>query len=405
MMRPTLIILFFVALIADIYIYRSVVCRYFRKLPARISYIVFAVLTYCLVLAALVVFSSSALRTHVGFIPVMWSVWVFMLITLPKLLFALGGLLDFLVKLVAKRRITVFRLMAVAFSIAVAVIMICGATVGRTRFRVEEVEVCSDRIPEAFDGYRIVQFSDVHLGTMTGAPKHIARLAEKIAGLAPDMVVHTGDLVNMSHVELTPENAAVLSKITAPEGVYSVWGNHDLGFYIRDTIAMPLGENFTQLSEKVRALGWRTLSDESVYIRRGGDSIVLTGVDYPTLRLNGFNNTLGGTDLDKAFGGVESWPYNIVLAHTPQLWHEITDRGFGDLTLSGHVHAMQTKIGLFGWVWSPARYIYEEWSGIYANHDEKNSILYINDGIGCVGYPMRVGARPEVTIFILKRCE
>ncbi len=220
------------------------------------------------------------------------------------------------------------------------------------------------------------------------------------------MVVNTGDLVNVSHLDLTPGISRVLSRITAPDGVWSVWGNHDLGFYMDDDATLTLADNLSLLGDKVSAMGWTTLDDRSVTIQRGGDSILLSGVNFPVDGMhNGKNSSLAGTDIGATFAGVKGDPFSIVLAHTPQMWHDITDTGFGDLTLSGHTHAMQMKMRLFEREWSPAQYLYEEWSGSYLDLGTNNGMLYVNDGIGCVGYPMRIGARPEVTIFILKRCE
>ncbi len=392
----------FAALFADIYIYRSVICSRFRRLPARIAYIVFALISDGLALSAFLLYSFSAFWASPGVVTVMWLIWIFFLVTFPKLFYTAGGFLDFLVKLAVRRRIVIFRALAVALSVALVVVMICGATTGRSKLRVEEVEICSPRVPVGFDGWRVAQISDVHLGTMCRPEKHIARLAGKIAELSPDMIVNTGDLVNISNLEITPSVEDALSRITAPGGVWSVWGNHDLGFYIRGADSLEIVDNHEGLTTKLSRIGWRTLSDESVWIRRGGDSIVLSGINYPTSRLNGHNNILGGADIPGAFAGIDGDPFSIVLAHTPLQWREITGTGHGDLTLSGHVHAMQFKVRLFGREWSPAMAMYREWSGEYA---EKNNILYVNDGIGCVGYPMRIGARPEITIFKFKRCE
>ena len=397
--------LFFVAILADIYIYRSVIRYCFRRLFARIAYIIFALLTDATAIVAFLLMSFAGDGSSAKMVAVMWLVWAFILTSVPKLLYGLGGFLDFSVKLVVRRRSIVFRIFFTVLSVAIAVTMVCGATVGRTKLRVEVVEICSERVPEAFDGYRLVQISDIHTGTTTGAEKRLTRLVEKIASLSPDMVVHTGDLVNISGTELTPEIMDILSLTDAPDGVFSVWGNHDLGFYLRDE-EESIEDNFVRLAGKVREMGWRVLADESVWIGRGGDSILLSGVNFPTDgHHNGLNSALAGADIGATFAGVDRDPFSIVLAHTPQMWSDITDRGFGDLTLSGHTHAMQMKFRLFGREWSPAEYMYSEWSGKYSKEGGKKNVLYVNDGIGCVGYPMRIGARPEVTLIVLKRCE
>ncbi len=404
-MRLFVTILFSIAIIADLCIYMALVRPRFRRLPARLLYLLFAIVTDGAALSALVLYGSAADRGSAGVIAVMWLVWLFFLTLVPKVLYLFGLIVDCLVCRAVRRRVTLFRWVGMVSAAAVMAVMVSGVTTGRTKLRVEEVEICSDRV--AFDGYRIVQFSDIHIGTMLCPERQIARLVESVNALKADMVVSTGDLVNLTHAELTPAIMEILSRLDAPGGVWSVWGNHDLGFYIKDGAALTPKENFAALSEKVRDMGWRTLSDRSTWIHRGGDSLLLTGIDYPTTRLNGHNNELGGADLDTAFGmAAETDPFNVVLAHTPMLWDGITARGGGDVTLSGHVHAMQTKLRLFGRVWSPAQYMYKEWSGKYLGEgSEKKTVLYINDGIGCVGYPMRIGASGEITIITLKRCE
>ncbi len=405
-MKWLVLMLFLAAIIADAYIYRSLICACFRRLSARISYIVFAVITDGAALSAFLLYGAAADRGSTGVMAVMWLPGGFFFFFVPKIFF-LSGILDGLARFALRRRVTLFRWLGAVVAVACMGTIVSGATTGRTKLRVENVEICSDRVPAAFDGYRIVQFSDTHIGTMLCPERQIARLVETVNAQKADMVVNTGDLVNITNDELTPDLMKLLSRIEAPDGIWSVWGNHDLGFYIKKGAALTPKENFAALSEKVRGMGWRTLSDRSTWIHRGGDSLLLTGIDYPTTRLNGHNNELGGADLDTAFGEVgETDPFNVVLAHTPMLWDDITGRGRGDVTLSGHVHAMQTKLRIFGRVWSPAQYMYKEWSGKYlAEANEKKSVLYINDGIGCVGYPMRIGARGEVTIITLKRCE
>jgi predicted MPP superfamily phosphohydrolase len=399
--------LFVAALIADIYIYRCLIATHTRRLLARVLYIVLAVITDGAAFAALMLYGAAAHRVSVGMVAVMWLVWLFLIAFVPKALYTVGGVLDFLAGRLARRRISPFRWLGIVLAVVVMGVMISGVTVGRTQLRVEQVEVCSERVPEAFDGYRIVQFSDLHVATMLHPERQLARLVETVNAQRGDMIAGTGDLVSITHEELTPAAARILARLEAPDGVWSAWGNHDLGFYIRDGSELTPEANLAALSEKVRAMGWRTLSDSSVVIRHGRDSLLLTGLAYPHDRmLNSHNESLAGVDPGAAYRGVEGDPFNVVLAHTPRLWGEITSAGRGDLTLSGHVHAMQTKLRSGSWLWSPAQRMYDQWSGKYTSgRGQKNSVLYVNDGIGCVGYPMRIGARGEITVITLKRCE
>ncbi len=406
-MKWIVLTLFLAALIADTYIYRSLIAVRARRRSSRLWYLLFAIVSDGAALAALSIYGVAGSAGSGVLKVVMWLVWFFFITFVPKALYTVGGAVDFCVGKVLRRRVWPFRGLGLVLSAVIMGIMVCGATVGRTRLRVEQIEVCSPRVPAAFDGYRVVQFSDVHIGTMMRPAAQLARLVSTIAGLDADLVVHTGDLVNITHGELTPELVGILGRLDAPDDVWSVWGNHDLGFYIRSGSELTPEENLAGLADKMREMRWQILSDCSTWIRRGGDSILLTGIDYPRdRRLNSHNESLAGADIGAAFDRVEGDPFNVVLAHTPRLWGRITERGRGDVVLSGHVHAMQTKLRLFGHEWSPAQRMYDEWSGKYASEGgQKNSVLYVNDGIGCVGYPMRIGARGEITVITLKRCE
>lgn len=319
----------------------------------------------------------------------MWIVWFWMTTALTRLVY-------YTFNFFGRRRT------GLILAACTAVLLVVGATAGRTRFRVSRVEVCSGKLPEAFDGARIVQISDLHLGTIVRPERELTRLADTINALRPDWVVFTGDLVNIRAEELDERAARLLGRIEAP--VYSVTGNHDIGAYIKDSLHHTMEENLHEVIARQRAMGWNLLDDETCYLHRGGDSISLTGLSFdPALRLLRHKRDLPATGLERAFAGTPTELYNITLVHVPQLRPKITAAGYGDLVLSGHVHAMQCKVRPWGRGWSPAALLYKEWSGRYEDSDGK--ILYINDGIGCVGYPMRLGARPEITLITLKRCE
>ena len=275
-----------------------------------------------------------------------------------------------------------------------------GTTRGRTSIRVNRVEICSDRIPEAFDGFRFVQITDMHVGTLVRPERELTRLADSVNAQRPEAVFFTGDLVNIRAGELDERTTALLRRIAGP--VWSVTGNHDAGVYIKDSIAHPAQASLAEVVARQREMGWRVLEDTTVYLRRSGDSISLTGLSFdPALRHLRHAPDLPPANLNAAYRGVPDSLYNITAVHIPQLWDQIAGEGYGDLTLSGHVHSMQLKIRLFGHAFSPAQLIYTRWSGRY---DEKGRTLYINDGTGYVAFPMRLGAWPEITLITLKRC-
>ena len=318
----------------------------------------------------------------------MWLFWAWIVTVLPRMLYYVFHFLKLpRAGLLAASLLTLY--------------LLWGTTFGRTRIHVNRIEICSERIPAAFDGFRIVQFSDAHVGALVSPQRELTRLTDTINALQPDAVFFTGDLVNIRSAELDDRTMALLQRIEAP--VWSVMGNHDMGTYIRDSVRYPAAVEARKVIERQQAMGWCVLEDTTVYLRRGTDSISLTGISFdPALRERRHDRHLPADKLPTIYAGVPDSLYNITLIHIPQLWEQITALGYGDLTLSGHVHSMQMKIRPWGRGWSPAVWLYERWSGRY---DNGRHTLYINDGTGYVAYPMRLGAWPEVTLFTLKRCE
>ena len=318
----------------------------------------------------------------------MWLFWGWIVTVLPRLAFYVFNFVH-------------LRRTGYVVAAGLTIFFLWGTTWGRTSIRVNEVEIVSDRIPKAFDGYRFVQITDTHVGTIVRPGRELTRLAECINALRPDAVFFTGDLVNIRAGELDERMLTLLRQIEGP--VWSVTGNHDIGTYIKDSVSFPAAAEAREVVARQRSIGWRVLEDTTVYLRRGADSISLTGISFdPALRDRRHDRDLPAPGIAKAFAEVPDSLYNITLVHLPQLWEQITAMGYGDLTLAGHVHSMQFKIRPWGRGWSPASWIYEHWSGRY---DAGRHTLYVNDGTGYVAYPMRLGAWPEVTLFTLKRCE
>ena len=359
-----------------------------RYVPRRKALIAWAAATDALPIVSSVV---SALSTDNGtglMYLYMWLFWGWIVTVLPRLAFYVFNFV---------------RLRRTGYVVAagLTIFFLWGTTWGRTSIRVNRVEIVSDRIPEAFDGYRFVQITDTHVGTLVRPDREVTRLAERINALRPDAVFFTGDLVNIRAEELDTRMLTLLRQIEGP--VWSVTGNHDVGTYIKDSVRFPAAAQAREVVARQRSIGWRVLEDTTVYLRRGADSISLTGISFdPSLRDRRHDRDLPAPGLQKAYVGVPDSLYNITLVHLPQLWEQIVATGYGDLTLAGHVHAMQFKIRPWGRGWSPAMWIYEYWSGRY---DTGRHTLYINDGTGYVAYPMRLGAWPEITLFTLKRCE
>lgn len=358
-----------------------------RKNPASRTLIAWIVVTDALPVISSVI-SALSRDNGTGLMYVyMWLFWGWIITVLPRLAFYVFNFIH-------------LRRTGYAVAGALVLFFLWGTTWGRTRIHVNRVEICSERIPEAFNGYRFVQITDTHVGTLVRPGRELTRLADSVNALRPDAVFFTGDLVNIRAEELDERVMALLRRIEGP--VWSVTGNHDVGTYIKDSVRFPAADEAREVVARQRSMGWNVLEDTTVYLRRGADSISLTGLSFdPALRERRHDRDLPGTAIPSAYNGIPDSLYNITLVHIPQLWEQIVEAGYGDLTLVGHVHSMQFKIRPWGRGWSPAEWIYKHWSGRY---DSGRHTLYVNDGTGYVAYPMRLGAWPEVTLFTL-RCK
>lgn len=358
-----------------------------RKRSVRVSFILLAAFTDLLPLLAGALFRLLPDNTPPVMAAAMWLFFIYLLTVLPRLAFYFFGHFGLVRTGIAAAGITV-------------ALLIWGATYARTSYTINEIEIRSDRLPERFDGLRIVQFSDLHIGTLV-RPKHeMQQLVRTVNALRPDLVVFTGDLVNIRYNELDTMAVRILSGLQAPMGVVSNLGNHDTGVYIKDTLALPVSVNTDSLIARQRRMGWLLPDNRTEYLVCEEDTITLTGISFdPAFRKERHDRNIG-MDISGAYDGVSRTPYNITLSHLPQLWHSIRELGYGDLTLAGHVHAMQIKARIGRWQFSPARLFYKYWSGLYIEEDRS---LYINDGIGYVGFPMRLGAYPEITVITLRR--
>jgi predicted MPP superfamily phosphohydrolase len=286
----------------------------------------------------------------------------------------------------------------------VASVLIVGVVHTRKELAVKSVDIVSACLPHAFDGYRIAFFSDLHIGSLTSAEQMCESVVDEVNALDADLVVFGGDLINARYDELSPELAKILGKIKAQDGVVAVLGNHDTGVYVRDTVALPIGENTRLLIERIESMGWRVVNDDTEYIVRGSDTLTLTGIGFSRELLEHRHSAdvADSLDIRPIYEGVPSDKFNITMSHMPQLWRKVSALGYGDLVLSGHVHAMQMKGCIGGYEFSPAQLMYSEWSGHY---NEAMSHLYITDGVGSVGFHLRIGAPPEITSLTLRRAD
>ena len=326
-------------------------------------------------------------------VPMMWLLTIYTLLSLSRLALYAGIL-------VIKNRYAKW-IVGVTLCTIVATVLLVGVVHTRKQLTVRSAEIVSERLPQSFDGYRIAFFSDLHIGSLTSAHEMCERLVAEINSLDADLVVFGGDLINARYDELSLELSTILRNLKARDGVVAVLGNHDTGVYVRDTVALPIEENTRMLIERIETMGWRVADDESELLTRAGDTITLTGVGFSRELLEHRHsaNVADSLDLRPIYRGLPCDKFNVTVSHMPQLWRKIRALGYGDLVLSGHVHAMQMKGRIGSCEFSPAQLMYGEWSGCYV---EKNSHLYITDGVGSVGFHLRIGAPPEITLLTLR---
>ena len=269
-----------------------------------------------------------------------------------------------------------------------------GTFVTRFSTNVNEVDIPLTNLPEAFNGYKIVQISDIHIASFGHDTNFIAQVVDEVNALKPDLIVFTGDIVTRKTSELQPF-VSTLARLSAPDGVLAVKGNHDYGNYCHWPSEAHHQANNRLLDSLFAAMHWRLLTNASDTITRGSQFITVTGVEYESMFAN---EDVFARDLHKAIDiqAAKDSGCHILLYHSPQKWdQDIAALNTFNLTLSGHTHAMQMEVlGL-----SPAALRYDRWAGLY-QHD--GSYLYVNRGIGTVGFPSRIGCHPEITLLTLK---
>jgi uncharacterized protein len=295
-------------------------------------------------------------------------------------------------------RLKFFSYLALTFSVIPAVSFLYGMIKGAYKYRVHKVKVSSPNLPSEFEGFKIVQLSDIHCGSFMNS-EPLIKAFDIVLEQKPDVIFFTGDLVNNESKETTPHLDAY-KKLKAPFGVFSILGNHDYGDYKQWETPEDKVKNLQDLKDVHENSGWRLLMNEHVPIEKNGQKIAVLGIENwgGNLRFPRYGK------LDNAHAGTESYPYKILLSHDPSHWdvQVSQEKKYNDidLTLSGHTHGMQFGIEIPGFKWSPVQYIYKHWAGLYK---QDNQYLYVNRGLGFLGYPGRLGIWPEITVIELSK--
>lgn len=286
--------------------------------------------------------------------------------------------------------------LALLFAIVPVFLFIYGMANGKYNFRVRHVKLSFKDLPKAFNGYRIVQFSDLHSGNYDSFSA-MERAVNMVKDQLADLIVFTGDWINAKSDEIIPYKD-LFKSMEAIDGKFCCLGNHDYG-------AHPAWRDLSKykyigdaVREHIADMEFELLDNRHVTIRRGEDNVKLVGVEnwgnMPFPRLG---------DLDVALNGVNHDDFTILLSHDPTHWDKVTidHPKHIHLTLAGHTHGAQFGIETRRFKWSPVKFVYKRWGGLY---EENGQYLYVNLGLGFIGYAGRIGMKPEVTVFELA-CE
>ena len=281
---------------------------------------------------------------------------------------------------------------AVLISGLLVVMLIYGIIRNRHRYQLHKVDIRIKNLPSALDGLKIIHISDIHSGSFT-AKEPIMKGIQLINAQKPDLVFFTGDLVNSTAIEIEPY-VDVFNKISSKYGVFSIFGNHDYGDYVRWPSQAAKAANLERLKNTQKQLGWQLLLNENRLLTIKGEQIAIIGVENYSAspRFSKYGN------LAKAIKGTASIPLKLLLSHDPSHWDHEVNRYFKeiDITFSGHTHGAQFGLEIPGFFrWSPIKYVYRQWAGLYQKGEQ---YIYVNRGFGYLGYPGRVGILPEIAL-------
>jgi predicted MPP superfamily phosphohydrolase len=416
--NPIVFIIFFtfIILVLDFYAYSGVkkLAAGYRKITKRIIFYLYWVVPFLLITALnLFVFFNHSIDPANMLSYFHYISGTFILFYVPKLVFIIFNLFDDLIRIIkwiAKKfkkngdadsngeSITRKQFLAKTGIIIAGLPFLSiayGIKWGRFDFTIRNHTLNYTNLPSAFDGLKVVQISDFHIGSFLNNIDEVETAIELINEQNADLLLFTGDFVNNLSSEMN-SFIPILNKLKAKNGKYSILGNHDYGDYVRWDSIEEKRSNLDRLIKIQEDLGFKMLINESQKVILNGEEIELVGVEnwgLPPFPQYG--------DLGKALSKTNSDSFKILMSHDPTHWDEqVLDKTRIDLTLSGHTHGAQFGIEIPGWRWSPVNMRYKRWGGLYT---EGKQSLYVNTGIGFIGFPGRVGMPPEITVIELNK--
>lgn len=406
-----------VAIIVDIYVFQAVRTSFSESKPntKRIAYIIYAILSAFTYLAIIIAVIKGYTNWH-GWsknliIGIAQAVFISKLLILPFLL------IDDIVRLcrwifgffgsseVASTqpngisRLQFLSRVGLILGSSTFGAFVYGVVRGAYNYKINRINLSISNLPDEFKDIKIVQISDMHVGSFADE-KPIQTIVDLINKENADFVFFTGDLVNYASKEVEPY-ISILKNIKAKTRVYSILGNHDYGTYLQWDSEDEMHKNFNRLLDiQKNELGWDLLLDENRIYEKNGKKLAIIGVQYigHSLRFGKFGN------LKKAYAGAENADVQLLLSHDPSHWDkevsQLKEFKSINATFAGHTHGFQFGIEIpkLNFQWSPSKYVYPHWAGLYTSNTQH---LYVNRGAGFLGYPGRLGISPEISVFKL----
>jgi len=406
-----IIILIVFTILIDLYAYLGVYSLIKNNQARHIFTIVFWAITAIFIAVFIIFFRIDYQKRDPSDLSGLFIlVGIYMLVYLPKMVFCgfrgvediiwiAGKGINAVSKLFGGGELASFRLMIISKSGLVISFLVFGAILagilGRFNYHLEEVKIGIKGLPQSLNGLKIIQISDIHLGSMHGKQDKVNRAIEMINATNADLILFTGDLVNNFSEEAYGWES-IFASLNPGSGKYSILGNHDYGDYWNWSSENEKKANMELLFRIQKEMGFKLLVNQWDTVEIKGETIGLIGVEnwgLPPFTQHG--------DLSRSLEGLPPVGLKILLSHNPTHWDaEVLEKTDIPLTLSGHTHAMQFAIRIGKRRWSPSRLIYERYWGLYRHNGQA---LYVNCGLGYIGFPGRVGHRPEITLITLER--
>ncbi len=298
-------------------------------------------------------------------------------------------------KIIYYKRLKILQIFGISSGLIVFVFLMFGMLLWVYDFKIKTEIIYLEDLPAEFNNLKIVHISDLHLGSWA-VKKPLLEAVNLINRQNPDLVFFTGDLVNFTTDEAF-RFEDILSKVKSKYGVFCILGNHDYGNYSHWRSIEAKKENMKQLLQFYENINWKLLLNTNFIININNEKIAIIGVENwgAHARFPKYGN------IEIALKGTEDIPVKLLLSHDPSHWDMIVSQEYPDIdiTFSGHTHGFQFGIDFAGILWSPAEKLYKHWTGLYSNNSDQ--FLYVNPGIGTIGYPGRIGILPEISVLTL----